>query len=94
MSIKLTSKILALVLLILIPVLAACSSTPVSASAIHNVSKDLNCVCGCGEILTDCDCETAQELNGVISNGLSKGQPEQDIVQGLIRQYGQRILIE
>ncbi|MFC1991733.1 cytochrome c-type biogenesis protein CcmH [Chloroflexota bacterium] len=92
MKIKHKAFILVLVLLILIPVLAACSSTPVEESAVDNISNQLKCVCGCDDILSECDCETAQEQKDVIRRGLSRGQSEQEIIQGLISKYGERVL--
>ena len=78
----------------LVSVLAACSSSnSVSASDIRSISQELNCVCGaCDLIVSECDCETAGKLTTQIRNGLARGHSEEQIIQDLVQQYGQRIL--
>ncbi len=87
-----TRVVLALIILVLI--LAACSnSNTILASDIRSISEGLNCVCGsCDEIVSECDCETAEKLTTQIKNGLSRGHSEEQIIQDLVKQYGQRIL--
>ncbi len=91
---RFTCTVVVLALIILVLILAACSnSNTVSASDIRNISEGLNCVCGgCDEVVSECDCETAEELTTIVKNGLSKGHSEEQIVQDLVGQYGQRIL--
>lgn len=80
--------------LLLTLLLVACSApNVVSASEISKVAEKFNCICGsCDLLVADCDCERAIELTDVIKQRLSKGQPEQQIIQDLLRQYGQRVL--
>ncbi len=87
-----TIAVLALITLVLIP--AACSnSNTVLPSDIRSISEGLNCVCGsCDEIVSECDCETAEKLTTQVKNGLSRGHSEEQIIQDLVKQYGQRIL--
>ncbi len=87
-------SVLILVLVVLVLLLTACSnSNTVSASDIRNISEGLNCVCGsCALTVSECDCETAEKLTTQIKNGLSKGHSEEQIIQDLLKQYGQRIL--
>ena len=75
--------------------LAACSSSnTVTASEIQSIANKLNCVCGnCDEILSECDCDTANKLTTTIEKGLSRGHSEEQIVQDLVQQYGQRVLV-
>ena len=83
--------VLALIILMLIP--TACSnSNTVSASDVRSISAGLNCVCGCDELVSECDCETAEQLTTQITKGLSRGHSEEQIIQDLVQQYGQRIL--
>ena len=91
---KFVRKIFILAVIILVPVLSACSSSnTVLASDIQSIAKGLNCICGsCDEILSECDCETAQKLTAVIKKGLSRGHSEEQIVQDLTQQYGQRVI--
>ncbi|MFC1874191.1 cytochrome c-type biogenesis protein CcmH [Chloroflexota bacterium] len=83
---------LALIIFVLIFAAACSNSNTVSASDIRSISEGLNCVCGtCDKIVSECDCETAEKLNAQIKRGLSRGYPEERIVQDLVKQYGQRI---
>ncbi len=88
-------SVLILVSVVLALLLAACSnSNTVLASDIRSISEGLNCVCGaCDEIVSECDCETAEKLTTQIKNGLSRGHSGEQIIQDLVRQYGQRILV-
>ena len=72
-------SVLILVLVVLVLLLAACSnSNTVSASDIRNISEGLNCVCdGCDKVVSECDCETAEELTTIVKNGLSRGHSEE-----------------
>ena len=88
-----TIFVLALITLVLI--LAACSnSNIVLSSDVQHISERLNCVCGgCDDIVSECECETAEKLTSQIEKGLSKGHSEEQIIQDLVKQYGQRILV-
>ena len=92
---RFAGTIVVLALIILVLILAACSnSNTVSASDIRSISEWLNCVCGsCDEIVSECDCETAEKVTAQIKNGLSRGHSEEQIIQDLVKQYGQRILV-
>lgn len=91
---RFAGTIVVLALIILVLSLAACSSSKtVLASDIRSISEGLNCVCGsCDEIVSECDCETAEKLTTQIKDGLSRGHSEEQIIQDLVKQYGQRIL--
>ena len=58
------------VLIILMPLLAACGAGSESLT-VYNVSKDLICPCDCDEVLSTCDCDTAQELTSLIERKLA-----------------------
>ncbi len=85
-----------IVLGIIVLLIVGCSSpTTVSARDIQNISSKLNCPCGaCTEVLSDCDCEQAAGLTDLIGKRLSRGESEQQIVQFLVDQYGQRIFAQ
>ena len=93
---NLTRKVSTLAVIILVVLLAACtSSNTVTASEIQSIANKLNCVCGsCDEILSECDCDTANKLTTIIEKGLSRSHSEEQIVQDLVQQYGQRVLVE
>ena len=89
-----TRTIIVLVSMILVLILAACSTSgSVLASDVQSISEELNCVCGgCEKVVSECDCETAAKLTTQIEKGLSRGHSEEQIIQDLVKQYGQRIL--
>ena len=81
-------------IVVLMLLLVACSASyTVLPSDINRVAENINCICGsCDLIVSDCDCERAEELTAVIEKRLSKGQSKQQIIQDLVQQYGQRVL--
>ncbi len=90
---NLTLKVSTLAVIILVPLLVSCSSSnTVAASDIQSIANQLNCTCGCDEVLGECECDTAKKLTAQIEKGLSKGHSEEQIIQDLLRQYGQRVL--
>ncbi|MFC2051660.1 cytochrome c-type biogenesis protein CcmH [Chloroflexota bacterium] len=92
---RLVPNISMLVVIALVPVLAACSgSNVVLASDVLSITKELNCVCGtCDEILSECDCEEAVKLTDIVKKGLSRGHSAEQIVQDLVGLYGQRVVV-
>ncbi len=91
---RFAGTVVVLVLIISGLILPACSnSNTVSASDVRSISTGLNCVCGCDETVSECDCETAEQLTTQITKGLSSGHSEEQIIQDLVQQYGKRILV-
>ncbi len=92
---NLTRKVSILAVIILVVFAACASSNTVTASEIQSIASKLNCTCGsCDEILSECHCDTANNATTIIEKGLSRGHSEEQIVQDLVQQYGQRILVE
>ncbi len=90
---SLAGKVATLAIVVLALLLVACSgSNAVAASEIQSVASKVYCVCGCNDILSQCDCDTAKQLTAQITKGLSSGHSEEQIIQDLVRQYGQRVL--
>ncbi|MFH1003319.1 MAG: cytochrome c-type biogenesis protein CcmH [Chloroflexota bacterium] len=81
-----------LVLVILMPLLAACGgSTSALASAI---SRGLICQCGeCSEVLSACDCDFAGQMMALIEQKVANGQPAERILAGMVSQYGEQVLV-
>ena len=85
-------RLLVLPLIILLSLLLACTgSDSVSASSI---SKELICQCGCDEVLSTCDCSTAESMTTLIEEKLNQSQSKVQIIQYFIDQYGEKILVE
>ena len=92
---NLARTIIVLVIIIVSLIVGCSSQTTVSARDIQNISSKLNCPCGdCAHVLSDCDCDKAAELTDLIGKRLSRGESEQQIVQFLAVQYGQRIFAQ
>ncbi|MBI4284223.1 MAG: hypothetical protein HY663_07125 [Chloroflexi bacterium] len=98
---KLAPKILIATIIIVIPLLAACSSSSVSAAAITSIGQKVNCVCGgCSLTVITCDdnagqsCDTANKQVKLIRKGLSAGQTEEQIIRNMANVYGRRALVE
>ena len=90
------ARTIIVVIMIMVPLIVGCSSpNTVSASDIQNISSKLNCPCGaCDEVLSECECDQAVELTDLIRKRLSRGESEQQVVQFLADQYGQRIFAQ
>ena len=93
---NLARKVSPLAVIMLVLLLAGCSSSnPVAVSEIQSIANKLNHVCGsCELIASECDCETAEKLTTSIEKGLSRGHSEEQVIQNLVQQYGQRVLVE
>jgi cytochrome c-type biogenesis protein CcmH/NrfF len=70
--------------------LVACSGS--DSPSVSYISKELMCNCGCGEVLSTCDCETAEELTSFIKEKVAQGQSKEQIIQLFVDQYGEEIL--
>ena len=67
-------------------------STPTLALTVDEVTKDLMCTCGCGEILGECDCEVAARMAGPIRGMIDQGQDRNQILSYFVEQYGETVL--
>lgn len=67
----------------------------VDAATLSDVSKQLVCQCGCTQILNSCNhisCMVRDVMNTVISQQLSEGQSEGQIIQFFVDRYGEQVL--
>ena len=93
MTINTMRKLFIPIVMLMLLLVACSASYTVSASDVNRIAEEINCICGsCDLVVSDCDCERAEELTAVIEKRLSKGQSEQQIIQDLVQQYGQRVL--
>ncbi len=60
---------------------------------LNSVAEKVFCPCGCGEILIDCHCETALSVKDDISQKLSQGATENQVLAYLVSLYGSSILV-
>ncbi len=78
-----------LVSLVLLPV------TPVLAADVtaEDIAEQLMCPCGCEDlVLSECDCETQEEMVTIIEQKLAQGESQQEILGYFVAQYGAQVL--
>ncbi len=66
--------------------------TPALALTVDDVTQDLICTCGCGEMLGECDCDTAAQMIAPISGMIDQGQDKNQILSYFVEQYGESVL--
>lgn len=98
---KLAHKILLTSMIVILPVLAACSGGSASAAAVNRIGQKVNCVCGgCELTVVTCNhnaqgaCETAKKQVILIKKGLSSGKTDEQILKDMVGIYGQRALVK
>jgi cytochrome c-type biogenesis protein CcmH/NrfF len=57
----------------------------------HEITSQLICPCSCGEVLSGCTCETGKSMQATVENGIKQGRSKDQIVGGLVSQYGEVI---
>jgi cytochrome c-type biogenesis protein CcmH len=78
--------ILSLVLLPVTPVLAA-------DITVEDIAGQLMCSCDCGIVLSECECDTQEEMVTIIEQQLAQGKSQQEILDYFVAQYGDQILV-
>ncbi len=66
--------------------------TPALALTADDITQDLICTCGCGEMLGECDCDTAAQMIAPISGMIDQGQDKNQIISYFVQQYGEEVL--
>lgn len=83
-------RFLVLALIIVVPLLAACTGS--DAILVSNISEELICQCGCAEVLSNCECSMADEMTALIEQKQAQGQSKEQIIQSFVDQYGEQVL--
>lgn len=68
------------------------ASTVVAKTTLSDIEKQLICMCGCGMLLSSCQCSTADEFRQEIQSKLDKGVPPDHIIAGFVARYGETVL--
>jgi len=68
------------------------TSTAVAKTTLSDIEKQLICMCGCGMLLSSCQCSTAEEFRQEIQTKLDQGVPPEQIIQGFVTRYGETVL--
>ena len=96
---KRIGKVIISALIVVMPVLAACS-TNVSAAAANGIGNKVNCVCGsCSLTVTGCigggeGCATSPKQMAMIKKGLAAGHTEEQILHDMAVTYGQKAMVK
>ncbi|WP_290900747.1 cytochrome c-type biogenesis protein CcmH [Ferroglobus sp.] len=64
-----------------------------SALTVDDVEKDVMCVCGCGKVLENCECATAERMRKEIGEMIAKGMTKEEIISELQATYGKEVLV-
>ena len=89
MSLKKKVGIILLIILISFP------STRANAQTVSDMSEELICQCGCSLVLGSCthaECSSRDMMTTSIEEKLAQGQPEEQIIQFFVTQYGEQVL--
>jgi len=81
--------------IVLLVALAALFPIRADAATLSDVSEQLVCQCGCTQILNSCNhisCLVRDVMNAAISQQLSEGQSEGQIMQFFVDRYGEQVL--
>jgi len=62
------------------------------AVTLSDIEKQLMCMCGCGMVLSSCQCGTAEEFRAEIQAKLDQGIPPNQIIQDFVARYGETVL--
>ncbi len=63
-----------------------------SALSLNDIQGDVICTCGCGKILENCDCGTAESMREEINSMILSGKNRQEIIKELQSMYGREVL--
>lgn len=70
--------------------LAALATAPAAAQAQSGLDGALQCPCDCGKFLTTCDCDSADEARGFVSDLKSRGQGDAEVAESYGERYGEQ----
>ena len=68
-----------------------------NSDRVKTVGKKLMCMCGCNQILTECnhiDCPLSVPMLKEVNQRIATGEADDLIVQAFIQQYGEKVLSE
>jgi len=65
----------------------------VAAVTLDDIQTDVMCTCGCGKVLENCDCGTAERMREEIKGMISKGMTKERIIKKLQNMYGKEVLV-
>ncbi len=63
------------------------------ALTLGDIEGDVMCTCGCGKVLENCDCGTAEMMRDEIRGMIEKGMTKDEIIKELQSMYGKEVLV-
>lgn len=68
---------------------ATLSRVPVASAqtTVDGVSQDLRCYCGCGDLLSMCDCEDAVRGRTFVQDKIDQGMSRDEIIDAYVNQF-------
>lgn len=64
----------------------------VYALSVDDIQSDVICTCGCGKILENCDCATAERMRSEIKEMIASGMSKEQIISEFQSMYGKEVL--
>ena len=67
------------------------------ADAVKRVGKRMMCLCGCNQILVECNhvgCSMSAEMIGKLKQRVASNEADDLILQAFVQEYGQRVMAE
>ncbi len=65
----------------------------VAAVTLNDIQTDVMCTCGCGKVLENCDCGTAERMREEIRGMIARGMTKKEIITELQDTYGKEVLV-
>ena len=79
--------------LLLLALLLALPAVSLASPTLSDIERDVMCTCGCGKVLINCLCGTADRMRGEIAGMIAKGMTKDEIIQELQSMYGKEVLV-
>lgn len=70
---------------------------PQTSGAVKRVGKRMMCLCGCNQVLVECNhvgCSVSAEMIKKLERRVAANEPDDLILQAFVQEYGQRVLAE
>ena len=82
---------------LLVPILSGLPAHAQQTEKAKSLGKRLLCVCGCNQILTECNhigCSMSTEMLKKLDQQVARNEPEDLTIQAFVQEYGERVLAQ
>lgn len=90
-----TSRRTAQALVLTAAVFVFMGANPSPDARFHDLGHRMMCVCGCGQVLLECNhvgCQFSDKMRNQLQAGLEKGDNDDLILQGFVQEYGPTVI--